>query len=144
MILLGHYPWLVASFLFNPYCHQIQNLQTMRSFHLLLLSAAFLFACNENDGPAVCGVENPIEDLAWLKQEIENASIPNSSEYSFLMQATYRGQTVFYFGFCNPLWNWATILRDCQGNQMSGEVSLTDLVNEKVIWKPANSVCTFS
>jgi hypothetical protein len=116
----------------------------MKSFLLLLLSAAFLIACNESDLPAVCGVENPIEDLAWLKQEIENASIPNSSEYSFLMQATYRGQTVFYFGFCNPLWNWATILRDCQGNQIPGEVSLTDLVNEKVIWKPANSVCTFS
>lgn len=116
----------------------------MKSFLLVLLSAALLFACNENEGPAGCGVENPIEDLAWLKQEIENASVPSSSEYSFLMQATYQGQTIFFFGFCNPLWNYAAIIKDCQGNRIPGEVSSADLANQKVIWKPANSVCTFS
>ena len=116
----------------------------MKSFFLVLLSSALLFGCADSENPASCGVENPVEDLAWLKQEIKNASVPSSSEYSFLIQATYRGQTVFYFGFCNPLWNWAIILKDCQGNRVPGEVSSADLVNEKVIWKPANSVCSFS
>lgn len=116
----------------------------MKSFFLVLLSSAFLFGCTDGENPTSCGVENPVEDLAWLKQEIQNASIPSSSEYSFLMQATYRGQTVFYFGFCNPLWNYATIFRDCQGNQLTGEVIFAEFTNQKVIWKPANSICTFS
>lgn len=117
----------------------------MKSFLLVLLSSVLLFGCSDSENPTTCGVENPLKDLAWLKQEIENAGGPNSSEYSFLMQASYQGQTVFFFGFCNPLWNYATIYQDdCQGNRISGEITFADLSNQKVIWKPANSVCTFS
>lgn len=116
----------------------------MKAFLLVFLSSAFLFGCADGENPTSCGVENPLEDLAWLKQDIENAADPRTSEYSFLMQATYRGQTVFFFGFCNPLWNYAAIIKDCQGNQVAGEVSVADLSNQKMIWKPSNSVCSFS
>ena len=117
---------------------------TTQSLLLVLLSSALLFGCADKENLTSCGVENPVEDLAWLKQEIENASVPSSSEYSFLMQASYQGQTVFFFGFCNPLWNYAAIYKDCQGNRISGKPTFADLSNQKVIWKPENSVCTFS
>ncbi|SDA75951.1 hypothetical protein SAMN03080617_02123 [Algoriphagus alkaliphilus] len=115
----------------------------MKKYLFFFICSAFLLSCNENEGPTVCGVENPVEDLAWLKQEIETAGVPSSSEYSYLMQATYQGKTVFFFGFCNPLWHWALIIRDCEGNRIAGEISIFDLSDQKVIWKPADSVCTF-
>ena len=116
----------------------------MKKYLFLLVCSALLFSCNDEEGPAVCGVENPVEDLAWIKSAIQEMSGPGFSEYSYLSQARYQGETVFFFGSCDPLANWALIVRDCQGNPVEGEISLTDLNGQKVIWKPSNSVCNFS
>lgn len=113
----------------------------MKKYLFLLACSALFFSCNDKEEPAVCGVENPVEDLAWIKKGIQ---LQTSSEYEYLTQATYQGKTVFYFGSCCPSCNWALIVKDCEGNQVAGEISLSDLKDKKVIWKPANSVCTFS
>ena len=117
---------------------------TTKSYLLVLLSSFLLLGCNENDGPAVCGVENPMEDLAWIKSFIQENSGSALAEYSYLTQARYQGQTVFFFGSCCPFCNWAFIVQDCQGNALEGDIRMDDLEDQKIIWKPANSVCTFS
>lgn len=116
----------------------------MKKFLLLIVCSAFLFSCNEDENPAVCGVENPVEDLAWIKASIEEFSSDGLSNYSYLSQARYQGETVFFFGSCCPFCNWALIVKDCQGNVLEGDIKLTDLTDQKVIWQPDNSVCDFS
>lgn len=116
----------------------------MKKILLLFICSDLLFSCNENEGPVVCGVENPAEDLAWIKKEIQSIGFPNSVKYSYLMQASYQEKTVFFFGYCNPLMNFALIVKDCEGNQVLGETTLSDLKDQKVIWKPSDSECNFS
>lgn len=116
----------------------------MKKYLFLFVCSMLLFSCYDDEGPSVCGVENPVRDLVWIKEGIKSASNPSYSEYSYLMQATYQGKTVFFFGYCDPLANWALIVKDCDGNRVEGEISFSDLKDQKVIWKPSNSVCTFS
>lgn len=44
-----------------------------------------LFSCNKEDleKERPCGVKNPIEDLNWLKQEIEMLSKPPDLGYAY-------------------------------------------------------------
>lgn len=107
---------------------------------LLLLSVLFL-SCRENDGPTSCAVADPVNDLAWIKQGIKELENSNLIEYSYLVQATYKGKTVFFFGSCCPFCKFAIVILDCQGDKLSESISSSDLTNQKVIWKPANSVC---
>ncbi|MFC5624252.1 hypothetical protein [Algoriphagus winogradskyi] len=104
----------------------------------------FSFACSEDKDPVmVCGVINPVEDLAWLNAIKQAAESGSSSEYSYLAQATFEGETVFYSGTCHPLANWALLLLDCGGNQIEGEYTFADLGDSKIVWQPEDSRCQF-
>ena len=116
----------------------------MKKYLFLLISSALFFSCNEDERPVVCGTANPLEDIAWIKSAIEEYGSSELAEYSYLSQARYQGETVFFFGSCCPFCNWALIVRDCQGNQVEGTFNVGDLSDQEVIWKPANSVCNFS
>jgi hypothetical protein len=85
-----------------------------------------------------------VEDLAWIKSIIQENSGSSLAEYSYLTQARYQGQTVFFFGSCYPFCNWALIVQDLQGNALEGDIRMDDLEDQKIIWQPANSVCDFS
>lgn len=103
------------------------------------------FSCGVKEYPAsACGVNDPIENLTWLKQLAENASGGGLSEYAYITQAKYKGKRVFYLGSCCPNCNWALILYDCEGNRLNDEISFDDLEESKVIWHGVNYKCTFS
>jgi hypothetical protein len=113
----------------------------MQKARLIILLCVLFLSCRENDGPTTCAVADPVNDLAWIQQgikELENSSL---IEYSFLVQGTYKGETVFFFGSCCPFCKFALVILDCQGKSISGSISTADLSDQKVIWKPANSVC---
>lgn len=114
----------------------------MKSFLLFLLSSAFFLGCADSENPTSCGVENPVEDLAWIKEAIEESSSNGLSQYSYLIQGSYKGETVFSWGSCCPFCNFAVIVTDCQGNLIE-DASISEVKNQKIIWKPENSVCTF-
>lgn len=114
----------------------------MKKYVLLFLYSAFLFSCSENEGPSVCGVENPVEDLAWIKETIEESQSNSLSQYSYLIQGSYKGETVFSWGSCCPFCNFIVLVADCQGKVIE-DASISEVKNQKIIWKPVNSVCTF-
>jgi len=114
----------------------------MQKAFLIILLVVFFISCEENDGPTSCGVGDPVKDLPWLSQGIKEIETSGLLEYSYLVQATYKGETVFFFGSCCPFCKFAIIILDCQGKALSSSISSSDLVDSKVIWKPANSVCT--
>lgn len=108
----------------------------------ILLFIIIGFACQEKDDPATaCGVSDPIENIAWLKQLAESASTGGLSEYAYITQAKYKGKRVFYQGSCCPNCSWALILFDCEGNRINEEIRFDDLEDSEVIWKPGNSEC---
>jgi hypothetical protein len=108
---------------------------------LLLFVFAFFFSCKESESPKTCGVENPVEDIAWIKEGIKENEATNLVQYSYLVQATYKGKTVFFFGSCCPFCKFVIVILDCEGKAIPGPISISDLIDQKVIWKPANSVC---
>lgn len=115
----------------------------MQKALVILLLSGLLFSCRENDGPTVCAVDDPVNGIPWIKQKVEELEKSNFITYSYLVQSEYKGQPVFYFGSCCPFCKFAIVILDCQGQALSSSISSSDLLNSKVIWKPANSVCNF-
>lgn len=114
------------------------------SLYPILFCLLLSFACDEKNDPATaCGVADPVEDLTWLAELKEDAANGSLSEYSYIVQAKYKGQRVFYVGSCCPFCNWAIILYDCSGETVAYDASDNGLTDQTVIWQPENSECTF-
>lgn len=115
-----------------------------KSIYLVLFLALVGFSCEEKDDPiSACGVSDPIENLPWLAAKKEAVATGPMSEYSYIVQATYDDQTVFYVGLCCPTCNTVIILYDCSGNALEGDVDLNAIKDGKVIWQPENVECLF-
>ncbi len=59
-------------------------------------------------GPEECLFENPLSDLPWLQQWLGLG----------ISQYDYNGETVFLVANCEQGPDWATLLLDCQGDQI--------------------------
>lgn len=68
----------------------------MKKYLFLWISSAILFSCNEDEKPVVCDTANPLEDITWIKAAVEEYSSSELSEYTYLSQASYQGETVFF------------------------------------------------
>jgi hypothetical protein len=112
----------------------------LKKILLLFVYSLIVFSCNENEDPAGCGVENPVEDIAWIKEAIkfQNSGLAG---FAYLVQGTYKGRTVFIMESCCPFCNIITVVQDCRGEVLP-DASVSDVINKKVIWKPSSSVCT--
>ena len=98
-----------------------------------------LVSCEKDDNGNNCNVSDPAEDLEWLKQEIDNIK---QDEYAYYVMAKYKGQTVFYNGNCNPTINYASIVKNCDGDSLGYTNDLYDRLTElSVLWKHENSKC---
>jgi hypothetical protein len=109
-----------------------------RLFPILVL--VLLFSCQETENPNGCNVANPVEDLPWLKEGIKSTLELNLVDYFYLVQGTYKGATVFSFLNCCPFCKSVFQVLDCEGNVIMN-ASITDVTNQKVIWRPTTSVC---
>jgi hypothetical protein len=95
--------------------------------------------------PAECGGNNPVENLPWLKAEIEAYRTPSMLYDVFVYTATYRGITVFFTSICCPACNVSPpIVRNCQGESL-GMIGIdllqSNLRDQKIIWKTENQIC---
>ena len=123
---------------------------------LLLLFLSFTTAACENCDPGevvgpACSVENPVEELAWLRDEIQARLQQPTSEYTqyeYIAQTEYRGETVFVYGNCCPNCNTIFSVFNCSGEQISQlgyreeDIDFGILEQAVMIWKPEDYSCT--
>lgn len=114
----------------------------------LVLMVFFFSSCQEETIPSTaCQIENPVQNMDWLKVLIEGLENGSLTEYIYISQATRGSQTVFMLQNCCPFCNTVTSVYDCDGVLLghlgngSNGIDPTSLKNSKVIWKPENSSC---
>jgi hypothetical protein len=120
-----------------------------RSVFLFFLIFFLFGSCvyNEVSPSKTCNVNNPVEDLPWLKAAI--AGYDQTSDYYkylYVLKADYNNQTVFIFGSCCPFCNTVTPVTDCEGKFLfyRFDKEQSDFIkNEQVIWQARNSECKF-
>jgi len=112
--------------------------------YLIMLIFLAGFSCQEEaEEPtfAACGVQNPINELTWLNERTEQPW-----EYLYITQAEYTGETIFMMKNCCPYCNTVITAYNCEGTLLGvvgqgSEIDASLILNEKTIWKPANSPC---
>ncbi len=89
-----------------------------RAFSIFLLIVCFTLAtsCEETASP-LCGGGDPVNDLPWLKQEINRLGMVNSC--TSISRSIYKKQTVFIFSNCEPNINSIPFLYQCDGTRLS-------------------------
>jgi hypothetical protein len=107
---------------------------------MAIVSSAMLFSC-EKESNSNSKVSNPAEEIVWLKEAIDDIK---QDEYAYYAMANYKGDTVFYYGNCNPVINYVSVIQNCKGEKLGYTSELYDkLTDIKIIWKHANSKCNF-
>ncbi len=104
-----------------------------------------LISCEKDDNKESinnkCNVSNPAEELEWLKDKIDNVE---EDQYSYFVMANYKGETVFYYGNCDPLINYISVVMNCSGENIGYTYDLAEeLTDRTILWKPENSECHF-
>ena len=111
---------------------------TLAFIFILVIS---ITACEPEKAPLVCGGEDPLNDLPWLKEMVVEYE---QYKDSYLVQADLHGNTVFFFGSCCTACNWAIIPYDCDGGQLKiANLKFESFESWKIIWTPENTTCAF-
>lgn len=103
-----------------------------------IIIIALLISCKSDDNLPSCSFENPIEDLVWLKQKVDELN--NSKHKEIINQASYKNQTVFVFSICCYSCNTVITVYNCSGEKIGyiggdNEVSWDDISDSKKIWE---------
>ena len=82
---------------------------------VLILFLGFSSCDASKNDTSQCGVQNPLEDLAWLKEVKE--SLKDSDVEKTIYQASYKKEAVFYLMITDPRVRLAfgVTLWDCEG-----------------------------
>ncbi len=117
---------------------------------LLLLCLICLISCN-NDNTFIggCDLDNPRDELPWLKTRIDSMASSDSPQiiYCYVVKGKYKNSTVFRFEDCNPVLAKVIFTLNCDGNPIESEdefISIRDLKNPVIIWKPNDFACQVS
>lgn len=109
---------------------------------VIFLAFSVAVSCDDDDAPTVCGVLDPVNDLPWLKAQVDRMDSDISKKYSYLEQAEYEGQTIFYFNSCCPMCLIIIIYYDCDGNKLDS-VDPGKVKNSRRIWAAEENECSF-
>lgn len=117
------------------------------TFSMILLT----FGCSDDDLNfpviAACNVNNPIEDLEWLKSEVQRRKNDTSADaiYCYIEQAINDGETIFIYNDCNPLINKIIPILDCSGTSagLLGDENnkVENITGRTVIFRPSDFAC---
>jgi len=90
----------------------------MRKILYWILISGFILAGCDKDKDTIpdCNIENPLEELEWLK-DVKN-SLTNCSCQISIFQGKYKEKTVYYLMLNDPLCNsvFHVVLWDCNGD----------------------------
>lgn len=123
----------------------------MRAAYNVLIIAILLFSCDSNDNQLnfFCSVDNPIEDLDWLKNEIDEReqNITDDSKYLYISQSSHDGESVIIYADCCPTCNSVYVVFNCVGENIGfigdGNFTSETLSSGEVIWKTDKNLCSF-
>lgn len=117
----------------------------MKSSIYLSLCLSLFISCTSDDKESLkltCSVEDPVNDLDWLKTETELLD-----SYESIIQSTFNNEAVFIFNNCNPRINSVIPVKNCNGdnigiisNEQDG-IPVSVLENGTMIWRPDNFEC---
>jgi hypothetical protein len=113
----------------------------MKQILLLIFGYAILTGCSSKEAEiSACGVNNPIENLVWLKKQAYN-----SSYLTTISIATYKGQTVFFNTYCCHFCDLGPVsVINCSGQAvgtLGGQIPESELKNIKIIWQKKSGGC---
>lgn len=112
---------------------------------VLLVLLLTLISCEKDDDMDIpkylCEVQNPIENILWLKEAIDEI---RNDQYSYYSTAIYQGERVFFYGNCDPTVNYASFIRNCAGDNLGNTNEFYDSLSKiEVVWKHQDSKCNF-
>lgn len=118
---------------------------------IVCLSLIFLACSNseEFNSKSACGVDNPVEDLAWLKNKIKQMEQDDEVDYqySYIKQTSAEKRDIFIYANCDPLANSVFIVYNCSGENIGyigDEKFPSELLSKgTVIWKTTDNKCNF-
>ena len=125
----------------------------MKNIFKLLILCILVFNCNSNDDlleiKAFCSVDNPTENLAWLKNEIENReqNITEDSKYLYIYQSTHNSEVIIIYADCCPSCNSVYPVYNCKGESLGiigyreQDIPFDVLSEGQIIWKTTNFEC---
>ncbi len=129
---------------YQPF-HQVQCLIEKRRMKLSLFALFLVMAvacCKDDKGPLVCNVEDPISDLAWLKQKTVELSQGGFGKYAYITQSDSDNGIIFTMHNCCPVCDYVPTYYDCSGTKIEGS-ALKGLKNQKRIWLSEDNECVF-
>lgn len=89
----------------------------------------------------LCEIQNPTENILWLKEAIDEV---RNDQFSYYSTAIYQGQRVFFYTNCDPTVNYISFVQNCAGENLGNTTEFFDNLKEiEVIWKHKDSKCTF-
>ena len=94
----------------------------MKKYIFITFSIAFFmvspYSCEsamENADFQVCNVENPLEELQWLKNIKLNIQLSMGPAGSQIIQYTYKGEPVFWVDMCYMCADGLIMVYNCEG-----------------------------
>ena len=122
----------------------MKNFSTLSILLIALFTCTIFLSCNDDNEEkgtcTFCGVENPLEDLVWLKQikeEMANDIVLKSAIYSCSYQEDKEG---FIIQWAVNGYALDMKLMDCQGNLIktcnnSADISDAGIENIQIIYQ---------
>ena len=109
-------------------------------------------SCSNDDNSdlpiiASCGVQNPIEDLEWLKKQVDEIKSDKytTSIFSYIEIAEYKNETIFIANNCCPICNSVIPVYNCEGEFLGlihTDIEIQEISNRRIIYKRNDSECS--
>ncbi len=105
-----------------------------------VISLAVFSSCSNDDDTSTCNVEKPLEELSWLNDWVNSLT----DDHEYIRTAKYLGNDVFYYLNCDPTVAYASFTRNCEGETIGNTAELkTEFTQDRILWLPENSECSF-
>ena len=117
---------------------------------MLLICVFSLLCCDDDttDVPVIdaCGVDNPIENLSWLRSLADgiNQNESDVAPFFFIEMGEYEGETIFILNNCCPICGTVIPVYNCEGEFLSflnDEIKIADITNSRIIFRREDFYC---
>lgn len=125
----------------------------MKRILIPIVLLTLLFSCYSDNGDVLiigaCGVDNPVEQLPWLKTRVDDLKNNGSdlSKFFYVQIAEYQEETVFIFNNCCPTCNTIIPVYKCQGDLLGTlftEIQPNEISNSKILYRPKDFSCNIN